>query len=75
VEGGKEATYLMLEHMLDDQIMIVEVALYSERAGLLNLLRVLVPSYQSCDRVSLSYQQLQDIPPDEAWADDEDVLC
>lgn len=60
--------------MLHNQTVVVEVALDCEGARGFDLFGVRVSSDEASDGVALADEQLEDIPADEARADDEDAL-
>lgn len=69
-----EATYIILEHMLHDQVMVAQIALDRKRARLLDLVAMRFPSHKPRHGVALVDEELQNVPADEPRTDEEDFL-
>ena len=65
----------MLNDVLCNRFRIVQITVYDFGARLLDLFAMIFPSDKSRHGVSCSYEQVEDVPADEAGTDDEHLFA
>jgi hypothetical protein len=68
-------TYIVLQDVPDDQVVIIQIALYGNRTGILNSFSMIPSPNQCLDPITFAQQQLEHIPPYEARSNQEHIFC
>lgn len=65
---------IVLCRLLSNDLLVIQISKHDLGTRRLDLFAMFLSPYEACDAVSFGNQQVQDIPADETWADNEDVL-
>lgn len=64
----------MLRRLLSDRLLVIQIAKHDVGTGRFDLFAMFLSSHEACHSVSFCNEQVQDIPANESWANNEDIL-
>ena len=65
---------VVLDGLLSDGLLVVQVTIHDCSSRLLDLLAMFLSSNETSHFVSFGDKKIEDVPADESWADEEDIL-
>lgn len=68
------STYVSVGGFLCDEVCVVQIAEDGSGPGFADALGVFLATHESGDVIALGYEEIKNVPADEARADDEDGL-